>query len=129
MLESKIERATIKWATQRGWVTYKLGGLGDKGKADRIFFHRCCVVIMEFKRSKGGKLAELQQWHARRLNYVGHITYFPNSIESAIHTLEQVYEHYNGGTLEPKTIPGKSDTTNVESSGSGVIFGPWIRKN
>ena len=121
ILESKGERAAAKWARHRGWVTYKLGGLGDKGKADRVFFHVNTTVIMEFKRAVGGRTHKLQNWHARQLKYVGHKTHYPRSMEEAIRILEHEYERNNGHFLAAQAIPRESDPTDAFAGSGGFI--------
>lgn len=93
--ESHTEIALRKWATRRGWVTYKLGGLGAKGKPDRVFFGPCGVtVLMEFKREKGGRIEKLQEWHKRELDKVDHTVHFVKSIQEGIAILHEAGEPY-----------------------------------
>ena len=95
LTESTIESKVRKWATNHGWVTYKLSGLGAKGKADRIFLGPGGITIfMEFKRQDGGKHGELQEWHKRKLSELGHTTYFINSTEEGIAILREAGEPY-----------------------------------
>ena len=88
MLESKIEKAVVQWAEERGWVTYKLSGLGNKGKADRVFLHSDIVLFLEFKRTGKKTGTKLQQWHRRRLMKIGFETHFVDSVEQGISILK-----------------------------------------
>ncbi len=117
MLEAKAERDAVKWAKDRGWITYKLGGLGDRGKADRLFLHCNTIIFMEFK-APGEKPSKLQEWHARQLLRTGYKTYFPTSAEEAILILEQAYERNNASELAAETVSREGHRIDARS-GSG----------
>lgn len=121
MLESKTESSTTKWALKRGWISYKLGGLGNRGKADRIFLHSNTVVLLEFK-ALDGRVGALQKWHAERLNYIGYITRFPTTFEEATLILEQEYERNNKTRgMGSQALSRKGNPSYVEPS-SGRSF-------
>ena len=120
MLEAKAERDAVKWAKKRGWITYKLGGSGDRGKADRLFLHRRVIVFMEFK-APGEKPSKLQLWHARQLERVGYKTHFPTSCEEAITILEQVYEINNASELATEAISREGYRADAGSSSGRTL--------
>lgn len=96
VLESVTERDLAKWAENHGWVTFKLQGLGKKGKPDRVFFYRgSAVVFMEFKQVKK-QLNKLQQWWKRRLGKLGYSVYRVDDFEEGKAILTKAGEPYYG---------------------------------
>ena len=93
MRESKIERRVVEWAEAHNWITYKLGGLGAKGKPDRVFLHHGIVLFIEFKAT--GKVASpLQRWHSRQLAQIGFSVYFVDNAADGITILQTEGEPY-----------------------------------
>lgn len=50
MLESEVESAVVRYAEERGCVSLKLNGEGNRGKPDRAFFYKGRCLIREVKR-------------------------------------------------------------------------------
>ena len=59
MLESKIEKDCVKWATLNGWQSFKFVSPSNRGVPDRIFLKQGNTVFVEFKTATG-KLSALQ---------------------------------------------------------------------
>lgn len=86
VLESKIEKEVCAWAEANGWLTYKLSGLGAKGKPDRVFLRASKAVFVEFKKPNA-KPSELQRWHQRRLLRVGIRCIISSNVQEVIAAL------------------------------------------
>ena len=83
----------MEWAKAHHWVTYKLGGLGDRGKPDRVFLHYGVILFMEFKAP--GKLpSNLQLWHARALAGIGYSVHTVDDAQQGIDILQTEGEPY-----------------------------------
>ena len=94
MRESQIEKKVVEWAKAHNWLTYKLGGLGDRGKPDRVFLHQHVVLFMEFKASAGGVASPLQLWHGRQLAQKGYSVHFISDPVDGICILQTEGEPY-----------------------------------
>ena len=93
MREGKIEKTVAEWAKNNNWITYKLGGLGDKGKPDRVFLHRSITLFIEFK-ATGKTASKLQLWHSGQLAHMGYAVHFVDNIADGICILQTAGEPY-----------------------------------
>ena len=61
MLEKKIERHTVKYAKDKGILSYKFSSPSNRSVPDRIFINKYGIIVfVEFKQ-EGKSLRELQQ--------------------------------------------------------------------
>ncbi len=94
MRESQTEQKVVQWAKNNNWITYKLGGLGDRGKPDRVFLHSGKVVVfIEFKMLRKIPSA-LQLWHSRQLASKGYNVHFIDNAADGICILQKAGEPY-----------------------------------
>lgn len=70
MRESLIEKKAVAQAKDKGWLSIKLSGAGDKGKPDRVFLKDGRAVFIEFKQ-KGKRPTKLQELWLERLREKG----------------------------------------------------------
>ncbi len=70
MQEKDIEKHLVKYAEQKGMLTFKFTSPATAGVCDRIFIHKGRVLFMEIKTLKG-RLSPLQQRHGERLQAHG----------------------------------------------------------
>ena len=86
MKEKEIEKKVVAYAKEKGALSFKLeGGVG--GKPDRVFIKNKKIVFIEFKRSTGGFMSELQKEMCKRLEKVGFPVYCVNNSEKGIEIL------------------------------------------
>ena len=94
--EKQTEGAVVLWANANGWRNYKLSGLGEKGKPDRVFLHHPkLTVFIEFKKP-GEPPTKLQLWHQSNLMQMGFTCLITDSAEEAINLLNTTGEPYGG---------------------------------
>ena len=93
MRESQVEKKVVEWAKAHNWITYKLGGMGDRGKPDRVFLHRAVVLFIEFKAPHKIPSA-LQLWHSRQLAQRGYSVHFVDNAADGITILQTEGEPY-----------------------------------
>lgn len=80
-LESDVENAVVTWAENNGWIPRLMQYRGRRGCPDHFFFGYGAVVIIEFKRAKGGKLSDNQIRERERLAAVGVTVHVCNDVE------------------------------------------------
>lgn len=68
--ESVIEDTTVAWAEMEGWTARKLRYIGRRGAADRLFYGRGRLVLIEFK-DPDGEMSALQAREYRRMKDAG----------------------------------------------------------
>ncbi len=89
MLESKIEKDSVKAAEKMGWYSLKLLSTLHKGLHDRMFIGHGKIVLIEYKQP-GKNLSKMQKrTHDRFLEH-GVTTYVARSVEETLCILESV---------------------------------------
>lgn len=89
MLESKIEKGSVKAAEKLGWWSFKLLSTLVKGLPDRCFIGHGKVVFIEYKNEKG-KLSRMQEYmHAKFLRF-GIKVHVARSIDDTLRILNDV---------------------------------------
>lgn len=70
--ERDIERALVGMVKRNGGLCLKWVCPGWSGVPDRIILlPGCCVIFVETKRPKGGKIDPLQDWWSKQLRRLG----------------------------------------------------------
>ena len=69
--ETDGEATTVAWAENHGWIVRKMQYIGRRGCADRFFFGYGHIIMIEFKRLKGGSTSANQSKEHQRLAEVG----------------------------------------------------------
>ena len=77
--ESKIEREVVKYAKNKGWITYKLSPFNAIGAPDRLFIYDNLMFFIEFK-SKKGNMSFKQSINKKKLIKLNHNVYICSSI-------------------------------------------------
>lgn len=88
MLESKIEKDSVKEAAKHGWLSYKMLSQLNKGLHDRIFIGHGCIVLIEYKQP-GKKLSKLQEKVHAEIARHGVETYVSTSVEETMSILRK----------------------------------------
>ncbi len=88
MLEKEIEKKVCQYAKQKGFLTFKLNSITQRGIPDRIFAGYDNVFFIEFK-STIGKLRNDQKNMISKLREKGAEVYIVNSVESGQYILDQ----------------------------------------
>ena len=86
MLEKKIEKDSVKWAREAGWLAYKFSSPAHRGVPDDVFMKDGRVVFVEFKRPTG-KVTALQERELRLINEHGVEAVICRSLEDVIAVL------------------------------------------
>lgn len=81
MLEIEVETEVCKYAKANGWHVRKIVYPGRRGAPDRHFYKDGRLVIVEFKRPKGGVVSELQKREHARLASAGFPVHLVRTIE------------------------------------------------
>lgn len=88
-LEKFSERKVVAWCKKHGVLTTKLGGQGQRGKPDRVFWLAGgWAVLMEFKR-EGGRVTKLQLRNQKAYQELGFDYFIVYSYEQATKILER----------------------------------------
>jgi hypothetical protein len=82
MLESKIEKETMLYAAEHGWLCRKIRWIGRRGAPDRLFIRAGRIIFVEFKKPKGTPRIQ-QEREIERLEYHGAKVYVINDISDA----------------------------------------------
>lgn len=77
--ESYIESQCVKIAKEKGYHSYKMNFIGQKGCPDRLFVGKKSFFV-EFKRPEGGKLTEIQKYQQNIFKKAGIEVYNINDI-------------------------------------------------
>jgi len=83
-LETDVEDQVCSWATNNGWMERKVRYEGRVGCRDRDFYGYGAIVLMEFKKRKGGRLSEAQKLERDRLEQQGITVHVVNSVRQGI---------------------------------------------
>lgn len=70
-LEVHEELEAVAWAENHGWLVRKTKYIGVNGCPDRFFFGYGHIVMIEFKKKKGGRLSLAQIEEHKRLAEAG----------------------------------------------------------
>jgi hypothetical protein len=89
MRESKIESAVCKYASDKGWLTFKFTSPGGKGVPDRIFMNRGLVFFVEFK-APGKKPSPLQENVLNKIRSCKIPVYVIDSIQQGLVTIDHM---------------------------------------
>jgi len=90
MLEKRIEKASVKAAEQRGWLSYKFSSPACRGVPDRIFIKNGRAVFIEYKREGGAyKVTALQEYTHNKMREHGAEVHVCRSVEDTIKALEE----------------------------------------
>lgn len=87
-LESTVEDTVIAWAENHGWEARFMSYRGRIGCADVFFFGFGEIVMMEFKKVKGGIVSGAQGEEHKRLAAAGTPVYLTNDAPAAIEHLK-----------------------------------------
>jgi hypothetical protein len=80
MLESKIEKTSVKAADKLGFWSFKLLSTLVSGLPDRVFIGHGVVVFIEYKRP-GGKVSKMQEFIHRKFLKHGVVVHVAYSVE------------------------------------------------
>lgn len=89
MLESKIEKDSVKEAKKHGWWSVKLLSTLHKGLHDRMFIGHGKIVLIEYKQP-GKNLSKMQEKIHKDFADSGVKTYVSRSVNETIKILESV---------------------------------------
>ena len=81
MRESEIESAIRAYALERGCRCYKLAGVHDIGKPDRVLTCNGQTVYLEVK-TTSGRLSTVQRREHQRIQQAGGVVYIVDTVES-----------------------------------------------
>ena len=81
MRESEIESAIRAYALERGCRCYKLAGVHDIGKPDRVLTCNGQTVYIEVK-ATNGRLSTAQRREHQRIRQAGGVVYIVDTVES-----------------------------------------------
>jgi len=88
MLEKDVERQICKFAKDNGITVLKLGGMNDRGKADRMFMKGGVAAFLEIK-APGKKPTELQlRFLAQRKADGFHASWVDNRMDGEFFLME-----------------------------------------
>jgi hypothetical protein len=82
MSEAYLEKKTAKYATEKGFLTYKFSSPGRRAVPDRIFIKRGYLFFIEFK-EKGQEPSKHQWFIIQRLKVNGMNVYVVDDYEEA----------------------------------------------
>ena len=89
MLESKIEKDSVKEATKHGWLSYKFLSQLNKGLPDRVFIKSGNTVYIEYKQM--GKLpTKLQEKVHRDFLAHGVTVHVCHSVDETMEVLNAI---------------------------------------
>lgn len=71
MLEKEVEAKIVRYAKDKGVLTYKFSSPQQRGVPDRLFLHGGIALFMEVKRA-GKQPTKLQLKHMERIREAGH---------------------------------------------------------
>lgn len=80
MLESKIEKDSVKAAKELGFYSFKLLSTLVRGLPDRIFIGHGVVIFIEYKNEKG-KLSPMQEYIHKIFNEYGVTVHVARSVK------------------------------------------------
>lgn len=81
MLEKTIERCIVKYAKEKGIISYKFASPANRSVPDRIFINEHGIIVfIEFK-NLGKSLSKLQQFTFKKLKDRGCNIHIVDSIE------------------------------------------------
>lgn len=86
MLESKIEKDSVKESAKHGWLSYKMLSQLNKGLPDRVFLGHGKVVFIEYKQP-GKKPTLLQEKVHKQFREHGVEVYVCTSVEETMEVL------------------------------------------
>jgi hypothetical protein len=88
LLEKSVEDYLKREVERRGGLCLKLKPEGARGIPDRlVLLPNGVVLFVEVKRPRGGVVAELQHWWARRIRGLGtpaHVTYTRRNVDDLL---------------------------------------------
>lgn len=87
MRESVVQKTTVKWAVENGWLTRKIRYEGRNSAPDRFFVKNAVVVFIEFKRP-GGQIRPGQRLEIPKLKRKGALAFVFDNSDSAIALLD-----------------------------------------
>lgn len=118
--ETYIEDKVVEWALSKDFLCPKVK-FSERGWPDRLFISPFGhTIFIEFKRL-GGEPDKLQAERLRRLTSRGIPAVCCDGILAAIRVLQ--------ASLEPASLPTKSDQPPVVTSISRALHGPWAGKD
>lgn len=81
--ENTVEDAAVLYAKRKGVLAEKVRFGHSRGVADRMFVHNGRVMFIEFKRPKGGSVAQLQKQFRKKMLKHRVAVVFCDNIETA----------------------------------------------
>lgn len=91
MLEKDVERQICKFAKDNGITVLKLGGMNDRGKADRMFMKKGVVAFLEIK-APGKDPTALQLRFLKERVEDGFDAQWVDNVPDGIKFLGQIFE-------------------------------------
>ena len=86
--ERDIEAKAVKWAKDKGWLTYKFVSPSQRGVPDRVFIRAGIIIWIEFK-APGKVPTPLQAQTIKKMQAHGCQVYVCDNVESAIDALSE----------------------------------------
>lgn len=91
MLEKTIERYIVKYAKEKGIISYKFASPANRSVPDRIFINNHgMIVFIEFKNT-GKSLSKLQQFTFNKLKARGCNIHIVNSISQGQIIIDNIF--------------------------------------
>lgn len=88
--ENTIENFLDDEVRRRGGFTVKLNPVGYRGIPDRLVVLPGRMLVVELKRPRGGRIAELQRWWRVRFTDLGHAAYVCKNKREVLDVLDAV---------------------------------------
>lgn len=86
--ESTVEDSVVAWAENHGWIARPMSYRGRRGCRDYDFYRAGRIVMIEFKKSSGGKLSGNQVRERERLAKAGITIHVVNTVCDGINLLK-----------------------------------------
>lgn len=86
--ESSVEDTVVAWAENNGWIARPMSYRGRRGCRDYDFYKDGKVVMMEFKKAKGGELSGNQVRERDRLALAGITVHVVSDADCGINILK-----------------------------------------
>lgn len=93
--EAMVEKHLVDKITNLGGIVWKFTSPGTIGVPDRLIVMNGLICFAELKRTKGGKVSDVQRWRIKQLASQGAKAYVIKTCEAA----DELVEHLMKGRL------------------------------